>query len=131
MSQDTYISLVHRVGCVICAVLGMAQVGPTQAHHIRTGQGGAQRAQDELACALCHEHHLGGTGIHGGRSAWRVAKLTELAAVALTIRAVFGLLEVNERPAKKYSRPVQARGAKPGESRSSKLVSKEPPPWRR
>lgn len=72
--------------CAICQALGMAQVGRTYAHHIREGQGGAQRAHDELTLPLCYEHHQGKTGIHGDRSAWRLAKLDELDVLAAVIR---------------------------------------------
>jgi len=73
-----------RVAELPCCVCG--QPGPSIVHHIRAGQGMAQRASDFLTLPLCHEHHVGRTGIHGDRSAWRLRKLDELGALADTIR---------------------------------------------
>lgn len=86
LTDPQYLSRIHAMPCVVCAVLRVDQETRTFAHHIRTGQGGAQRASDYLAIPLCWEHHQGRSGIHGDRSAWRLAKLTETDALALTIR---------------------------------------------
>lgn len=86
----SHLERIRFMPCIICAALRMAQDGPTFAHHIRDGQGMAQRASDYAAIPLCHEHHQGTTGIHGDRSAWRLAKLDELAALALTVRRLVG-----------------------------------------
>lgn len=82
----THLERILAMPCVICAALRQPQQGPTFAHHIRHGQGMAQKADDYLAVPLCHEHHQGDTGIHGDRSAWRLARLDELQALALTVR---------------------------------------------
>lgn len=73
-----------RVKGLPCACCGAA--APSDAHHIREGQGGAQRAPDFLAIPLCKEHHQGKTGVHGDKSAMRLRKLTELDMLADTIR---------------------------------------------
>ena len=75
-----YMCLVKELPCFVCGA-----PGPSFAHHIRTGQGGSQRASDYLTIPLCWEHHQGPTGIHGDRSAWRLRKVEELDGVADTI----------------------------------------------
>lgn len=95
----THLESILAMPCAICRALGLPQQGRTYAHHIREGQGMAQRADDELAVPLCHEHHQGRTGIHGDRSAWRLANLDELAVLAITIRRLMGKPE----PRKRYS----------------------------
>lgn len=79
-------SHIARVKALPCACCG--QPGPSDAHHVREGQGGAQRAPDFLAIPLCKEHHQGRTGVPGDRSAMALRKLTELDMLALTIRAL-------------------------------------------
>lgn len=107
MSQMAY---VLTLPCAICQALGMQQIGRTFAHHIRTGQGGSQRAHDELTVPLCLEHHQGKTGIHGDRSAWRLAKLDELDVLAEVIRGRPSVprgtaRKVNPKDAPAYIRP--------------------------
>ncbi len=74
---------IARVKSLPCAVCG--QSGPSDAHHIRSGQGMSQRADDFLAIPLCKGCHQGQNGIHGDRAMWRIYKLTELDALARTI----------------------------------------------
>lgn len=73
-----------RVASLPCSVCGAP--GPSNVHHIRAGQGMGQRADHFLTIPLCYEHHQGKTGIHGDRSAWRLRKMSELDALADTIR---------------------------------------------
>jgi len=70
---------VAALGCIICRRLGWGET-PAQVHHIRTGQGAAQRAGDGLVLPLCPEHHQGATGLHGlGNRAFEARyKVTEL-----------------------------------------------------
>lgn len=72
-----------RVAQLPCAVCG--RPGPSIVHHMRAGFGGAQRAPNALTMPLCIEHHVGKTGIHGDRSAWRLRNIDEYAALADTI----------------------------------------------
>ena len=51
-----------RVASLPCAICGMQ---PVHVHHVREGQGAAQRAQDTLTIPLCPDHHTGANGIHG------------------------------------------------------------------
>lgn len=81
LAEKRHMERVARLPCAVCG-----QPGPSMVHHIRAGQGMAQRANNFLTIPLCPEHHQGQTGIHGDRSAWRMRKLTELDALADTIR---------------------------------------------
>jgi len=78
---------VAGLGCLICRRLGY---GPSSAevHHVREGQGGAQRAPDFLTVPLCPEHHRGSTGFHGlgTRAFERRYGIDELGMLAETIR---------------------------------------------
>jgi hypothetical protein len=93
----------------------MEQEGRTFAHHIRHGQGMGQRADDELAVPLCYEHHQGSTGIHGDRSAWKMARMEELDALVITIRNLFGTNVYRDRKPQRspklVARPVRPEAA--------------------
>lgn len=80
---------VAELGCVLCRHLGFDGT-PAEVHHIRDGQGAAQRASDFLTVPLCPEHHRGGTGLHGlGTKAFeRTYKLSELDLLAMTVEAL-------------------------------------------
>lgn len=73
-----------RVAQLPCAICG-AQ--PVEVHHIREGQGAAQRAQDTLTLPLCHAHHLGPNGLHGlgTKGFYTRYKLDELDLLAATL----------------------------------------------
>jgi len=90
-AEKRHLARVHSVPCVLCMYLGFGPT-PSTAHHIRDGQGGAQKAPDFLTAALCQEHHQGDTGIHGlGTRAFEARyKLSELDLVAMTLEAVYG-----------------------------------------
>lgn len=78
---------VAQLRCVLCRRLGLAQDGKTDVHHLRTEQGGAQRASNWLVAGLCHFRcHQGPQGIHGDRSLLRRAKCTEIDLLAWTIQ---------------------------------------------
>ncbi len=81
-----HVGRVASLGCVICRHLGYGAT-PAQVHHIREGQGAAQRASYMLTVPLCPEHHTGGTGLHGlGVKAFeRTYRLSELDLLAMTI----------------------------------------------
>lgn len=74
--------------CALCERLGMTQAGKTYVHHVRKGQGMAQRASNWLAIPLCYDCHQGPSGIHGDRSLLRIAKCEELDLLADTIEKV-------------------------------------------
>lgn len=89
MNARAYIAEVKSLPCVLCTLLGQRQESPTEAHHPRTGQGMAQRANDFLVAALCVQCHRGRLGVHGDRTLLRLAKVDEMTLVALTVEAVF------------------------------------------
>lgn len=80
-------SHLDRVAGLPCACCGDS---PVQVHHIREGQGMAQRASDFLTIPLCPSCHTGPHGVHGDRNMMRVFKLTELEMLADTIRRLNG-----------------------------------------
>ena len=72
-----------RVAALPCACCGDS---PVHVHHIRDGQGMAQRASDWLTIPLCPSCHQGPQGVHGDRTMMRIFKLSELDMLADTIR---------------------------------------------
>lgn len=87
-----YHDRVAAMGCIVCRNLGQGQT-PAAIHHIRAGQGMAQRADDFLVIPLCPLHHqLGGQGvaIHAGQKQWESLYGTEMDLLAQTIREVMG-----------------------------------------
>lgn len=112
-----HLDRVHSIQCVLCAKLGLVQRTPTTAHHVRTGQGASQRADDMLSAALCQDCHQGPQGVHGDRSRLKLAGVTELALVGLTLRVLY----VN--PAKSSPTKRQAQPKRKGSTdRPSKLL---------
>lgn len=80
---------VAALGCVLCRLRGFGPT-PAEVHHIRIGQGGAQRAPDFLTVPLCpYGCHRGPKGIHGDRSLLRAANVTELDLLAETLALIF------------------------------------------
>lgn len=69
-SDKAHLDRVASLGCVLCLHLGHEGT-PCAIHHIRHGQGMAQRANHQDAIGLCHHHHQGKEGIHTlGTRAW-------------------------------------------------------------
>jgi len=85
--ESTYMGKVADLGCMVCKVL-FSRFEPAEVHHIREGQGMAQRASNWLVVPLCTSCHRGHQGLHGDRSLMRIAKLEELDLLALTIEAL-------------------------------------------
>lgn len=83
-AEREYMGRVAALGCVVCRLLGFGAT-PAQVHHIRTGQGGAQRAGNYCTLPLCEPHHQGPQGIHGDRSCLRQLNLTEFDLLDITI----------------------------------------------
>lgn len=83
-SERKYLDAVAGLTCAVCGAYGV------QVHHIREGQGMAQRSSNWLAVPLCVDCHTGPNGIHGDRINMRIQKLTELDLVADTISRIFG-----------------------------------------
>jgi hypothetical protein len=87
-AEKRYLDRVASLGCVICHHLGVEQ-SEAEIHHVRAGQGMAQRAQHWLTVPLCPTHHRGTHGIHGDRQSLKQFKLDELDLLAWTIKQIF------------------------------------------
>lgn len=79
---------VAALDCILCAELGRPGT-PGEIHHIRDGQGMAQRASDFLTVCLCPACHRGPHGMHGDRRLLKQAKMDEMDLLALTIERLF------------------------------------------
>lgn len=91
-SEKVWLSAVSALGCVVCRNLGYG-LSPAEIHHIRAGQGMAQRASHEQVLPLCQHHHrTGGHGvaIHAGRKTWEENYGTELELLAQVALEVVG-----------------------------------------
>ena len=88
IAAKRHLSRVAALGCALCRRLGYGEGVPAEVHHIRAGQGMAQRAQDWLTVGLCPEHHRGKSGIHGDRGAFKQARVDELDLLADTIERI-------------------------------------------
>lgn len=84
--EKNYLDRVSSLGCYLCRHLGYGDT-PAQVHHLREGQGMAQRASNFLTIPLCDTHHANSSpdGIHGQRRAWKLAGVGELDGLADTI----------------------------------------------
>src|SRR5699024_6933846 len=78
--ESEHLARVKALPCSVCN-----RPSPSDAHHPRFAVGAGQRASDWLAIALCKECHQGASGIHGDRSAWRLRKMDEPDALAVTL----------------------------------------------
>lgn len=75
--EREHLARIKALPCVVCDA-----PGPSEAHHVDQG--------DAFSCiALCSDCHRGPrNGWHGQRAMWRLKKLDELRALALTVRAL-------------------------------------------
>jgi len=79
-AEHAYMGRVKELPCGVCE-----QAGPSDAHHVRTGQGMSQRAGNYCVVPLCKSCHQGPHGIHGDRAMWKIHKLTEMDVLDETI----------------------------------------------
>jgi hypothetical protein len=71
--ERDHLGRVKELPCSVCDA-----DPPSAAHHIKQGQ--------HYTCvALCYECHQGKQGIHGDRTLWRIRKMDELDALAVTL----------------------------------------------
>lgn len=84
VTEDKHLSRVASLPCMLGVALGQYDHGPSSIHHIRTGQGGSQRASHFLTIPLCHECHQGDLGVHGDKTLMHIAKVGELDLLAMT-----------------------------------------------
>lgn len=90
-AEKRHLDRVAALGCILCRYLGYGET-PAEIHHIREGQGGAQRSSHYLGVPLCPEHHRGNSGVHGLgiRAFYTRYCLSELDLLVLTMEALFG-----------------------------------------
>lgn len=88
-AQKRWMGKVAELGCIVCRNAGFGPT-PAQVHHLREGQGGAQRANDFLTIPLCPAHHDGKDSIHKDRQMFQARYGTELDLLSQTIGEVFG-----------------------------------------
>lgn len=88
-AEKRHLDRVGSLGCALCRRIGYGET-PAEVHHIREGQGAAQRAQNWLTIPLCPTHHRGDHGIHGDRKSFRNAAVDELDLLSDTIALIYG-----------------------------------------
>ncbi len=76
-----------RVAQLPCSVCGDQ---PVHVHHLREGQGMAQRGDDWLTIPLCPDCHTGKNGVHGDKTMMRIKKVGEMDLLAQTLEALYG-----------------------------------------
>lgn len=90
-AERDHMARVASLPCVLCERLGQHQWTRTTVHHLREGQGVAQRANHRLTIALCEDCHQDSRlGMHGDRTLLRIANVDELDLLGDTIA---GLLD--------------------------------------
>ena len=81
-SEKKWMDNVAQLPCALC------EAQPVEVHHIREGQGMAQRASNFLTIPLCPSCHRGPNGVHGDKTMMRIKKVSELDLLAQTIEAL-------------------------------------------
>jgi hypothetical protein len=89
LKAKRHLTRIAGLGCILCRHLGYGET-PAEIHHLREGQGAAQRGSDWTAVPLCPAHHRGQEGMHGlgVRGFATRYRLDELDLLALTIEAL-------------------------------------------
>lgn len=77
VSEKRHIKRIKEMDCIVCGAHG-----PSECHEIKQGQWFTSLP----LCADCHRGSL--LGIHGQQRAWKVRKLDEIDALALTVEAL-------------------------------------------
>jgi hypothetical protein len=81
-AESEYIRYVAQQPCSVCD-MGGGEAAPSEVHEIEQGNWW-------LSVALCGDCHRGSfNGLHGQRALWKLKKLDEQGALAITIRRVF------------------------------------------
>jgi hypothetical protein len=88
-AEAEYMGRVAQLGCMLCRVIYPDEESPIpELHHVREGQGMAQRAHNWLVIPLCAECHRGRHGFHGDRLRLKNARVDEMDLLAMTIEAL-------------------------------------------
>lgn len=77
-SERAHLARIKAMPCSVCDA-----PGPSDAHHVR------QHIQ-VLCIPLCQSCHTGPLGWHGTKAHWRVRKMDELDALAVTLKRLLG-----------------------------------------
>ncbi|CAB4133828.1 Recombination enhancement, RecA-dependent nuclease [uncultured Caudovirales phage] len=88
--EKAHYSKLSQLGCIVCLREGFGY-SPPHIHHIRTGQGMAQRADYLDAIPLCPNHHQnGGYGValHAGQGKFESRFGTEIELLKHTKRLI-------------------------------------------
>lgn len=90
-AESAHMGRIAGMQCICCYLLSRRQESKTDVHHIRTGQGGQQRAGHMLTLPLCHfDCHQGSNGIHGDQTYLRILKMSELDLLDVTLERLYG-----------------------------------------
>lgn len=57
-ADNSWLAAISSIGCIACLVQGTPGT-PSEAHHMRSGQGRGQRADHQQCIPLCPAHHRG------------------------------------------------------------------------
>ena len=87
LAEKKWMGRVAALGCFLCHQTGYGHQ-PAQVHHLREGEGMAQRGSNWITVPLCERHHANSSpdGIHGQRRAWKLAHLDEMDALSWTLQ---------------------------------------------
>ncbi len=80
-AERRYMNKVASLACITCRNAGRGET-PAQLHHLRFGQGMAQRASNALIVPLCKSCH---DGFHADQKKWQMQNGSELELLAQTI----------------------------------------------
>lgn len=88
-ADQKWLDDVSALGCIACRNAGL---GPSLAeiHHVRSGQGMAQRAEHTAVLPLCPRHHRAcyDTGFHAAPKSWQEEHGTESSLLEQVAREV-------------------------------------------
>ncbi|WP_333498532.1 Ref family recombination enhancement nuclease [Kluyvera sp. CHPC 1.2972] len=91
-AEREHVNKVAELGCVACYVQAGVWGTPGEIHHIREGQGMAQRAGWKQVICLCTNHHRnsgnGKLAIHAGKLSFTNAYGTESELLDLTLNSI-------------------------------------------
>ena len=82
VAEASYIAMVASLPCSVCD-----GAGPSEVHEVKQGQWFTSIA----LCTACHRGAL--LGLHGQMRAWKLRKMEELDALAVTMRRIFEILK--------------------------------------
>ncbi|AYY80123.1 MULTISPECIES: Ref family recombination enhancement nuclease [Proteus] len=90
--ERQWLSDVAELGCICCRNMGFG-ASRAEIHHVRTGQGMAQRASHTDVLPLCPPHHRAcyETGFHASPKSWQEIHGSEIELLEQTKQEVMEL----------------------------------------